>query len=332
MFSVEELTECGVKQKRIVNVANILVNLLILCYFKYFNFFISSLSVLVPYLKQDNLLLNLVLPVGISFYTFSALSYSIDVYRGKITPTKDFIQVALFIGFFPQLLAGPIARGSDMLPQYSRPRRFDYNFAVDGLRQILWGLFKKEVIAVNCGVLVDKVWMNYSSQSGSSLLLAGVLYSFQIYGDFSGYTDMAIGISKLFGIKLCDNFKVPYFSRDIAEFWCRWHISLTSWFRDYLYIPLGGSRCSRAKHIRNILIVFLVSGMWHGANWTYIIWGVYHGVLLVLLVLMGKTKRYKEGDSIVRQNGFFSSIKEITRLFVTFGLVTLGWIFLGPIA
>ena len=277
---IDRFRDSGNKAKWISG-GNITLNLLILCLFKYYDFFAESFGRLFLGGASDNLLLHLILPVGISFYTFQALSYSIDVYRKKIEPTKDIIQFFAFVSFFPQLVAGPIERATNLLPQFGRTRTFDYHTATDGMRQILWGLFKKIVIADNCAIYVNEVYANFEDYSGSTLLVAAVLFAFQIYGDFSGYSDIAIGTAKLFGIKLMRNFNVPYFSRDIAEFWRRWHISLTTWFRDYVYIPLGGSRCSKAKIIRNTFVIFLLSGMWHGANWTFIVWGAYHALLFL---------------------------------------------------
>lgn len=314
------------RKAKAVSAAAIVLNLGVLALFKYYNFFVGSLAALIPGLNGDKLLLNIILPVGISFYTFQALSYSIDVYKGKIEPTKDIIEFAAFVSFFPQLLAGPIGRATNLLPQYSQKRTFEYEQGVDGLRQMLWGLFKKVVVADNCAVYVDQVWASYQTQSGSTLLLAAILYSFQIYGDFSGYSDMAIGTAKLFGIRLPQNFRYPYFNRDIAEFWRRWHISLTSWFRDYIYIPLGGSRCAKWKILRNTMIVFLVSGLWHGANWTFVAWGAYHGILLCILILLGKSKRFKGDNETVAANRILPTIKELGQMLLTFGLATIGWI------
>ena len=306
-----------------VNVLNIVVNLLILGVFKYYDFFVTSFADVFLGGRTEGLLLHVILPVGISFYTFQALSYSIDVYRGKIGPTKDVIQFFAYVSFFPQLVAGPIERATNLLPQFAKPRTFEYETGVDGMRQILWGLFKKMVIADNCAVYVDQVFSTYQSQAGSTLFLAAILFAFQIYGDFSGYSDIAIGTSKLFGIKLMRNFNVPYFSRDIAEFWRRWHISLTTWFRDYVYIPMGGSRCSKAKIVRNTFVIFLLSGFWHGANWTFLAWGAYHALLFLPLILMGKNRRYRD---TVAEGRWFPSLKEIGQLFMTFVLVVFGWI------
>ena len=315
-------------------ISNIILNLGILGLYKYYDFFAREFAALLG-IESDFLLLHLILPVGISFYTFQALSYSIDVYRGHIQPTKDIVAFTAFLSFFPQLVAGPIERATNLLPQFQKKRTFDYEQAVDGMRQILWGLFKKIVIADNCAVYVDQVWATYDTQSGSTLLLAAILFTFQIYGDFSGYSDIAIGTAKLFGIQLMRNFNVPYFSRDIAEFWRRWHISLTTWFRDYVYIPLGGSRPNipeaiiqkgdkalEARYtkwiaVRNTFIIFLLSGFWHGANWTFIVWGIYHALLFVSLLLMGKNRRY------VHQK---INASEWPRMLLTLALVMMGWV------
>lgn len=301
---------------------NIILNLGILATFKYYDFFVTEFGQLF-HISTDGLLLKVILPVGISFYTFQALSYSIDVYRGKIEPTTDIIAFFAFISFFPQLVAGPIERATNLLPQFLKKREFDYDTAVDGMRQILWGLFKKIVVADNCAVYVDQVFSNYTNESGSTLLLAAIFFTFQIYGDFSGYSDIAIGTAKLFGIKLMRNFNVPYFSRDIAEFWRRWHISLTTWFRDYVYIPLGGSRVSKAKVIRNTFIIFLVSGLWHGANWTFIVWGAYHALLFLPLILTGKNRKY---TNQVAEGHILPTIKELGQMLITFFLAVFGWI------
>lgn len=301
---------------------NIIVNLGILALFKYYDFFVTEFAQLF-HISMDRLLLKVILPVGISFYTFQALSYSIDVYRDKMEPTDDIIAFFAFISFFPQLVAGPIERATNLLPQFLKKREFDYNTAVDGMRQILWGLFKKIVVADNCAVYVDQVFSTYMEQSGSTLLLAAIFFTFQIYGDFSGYSDIAIGTAKLFGIKLMRNFNVPYFSRDIAEFWRRWHISLTTWFRDYVYIPLGGSRVSKAKVIRNIFIIFLVSGLWHGANWTFLVWGAYHAILFLPLILAGKNRKH---TNQVAEGRFLPTWKETGQMLLTFFLALIGWI------
>ena len=311
------------KKAKAVSVLNIVINLLILGVFKYYDFFVTSFADLFLGGKTDGLLLKIILPVGISFYTFQALSYSIDVYRGKLKPTRDIVQFFAFVSFFPQLVAGPIERATNLLPQFGKPRRFDYDTAVDGLRQILWGLFKKMVVADGCAIYVDQVFSAYTEHTGSTLLLAAVLFTFQIYGDFSGYSDIAIGTAKLFGIKLMRNFNVPYFSRDIAEFWRRWHISLTTWFRDYVYIPLGGSRVSKAKVIRNTFVIFLLSGFWHGANWTFIIWGAYHALLFLPLILTGKNRKY---TNQVAEGRILPTLKEAGQMLLTFFLAVIGWI------
>lgn len=293
---------------------NIVINLLILGIFKYFNFFVGSFCDLFG--LTNTIAIKVILPVGISFYTFQALSYSIDVYRKKIEPTKDVVAFFAYVSFFPQLVAGPIERATNLLPQFEKKRVFDYAEAVDGMRRILWGLFKKIVVADNCATYVDQVWANYQNECGSTLALAAILFAFQIYGDFSGYSDIAIGSAKLFGIRLRDNFITPYFSRNVAEFWKRWHISLNTWFVDYVYIPLGGSREGRWKTIRNTFVIFLLSGLWHGANWTYVTWGLYHALLFVPLILLGRTKAYIG----------VATWKQIPQILLTFALVTLGWI------
>lgn len=305
--------------------ANILLNLGILGFFKYFNFFVQSfVDAFAAFgITLHATTLHIILPVGISFYTFQALSYSIDVYRKQLPPTRDAVAFLAYVSFFPQLVAGPIERATNLLPQFQRPRTFDYAQAVDGCRQMLWGFFKKIVIADNCAVYVNQVFDTYQDQSGSTLLLAAIFFTFQIYGDFSGYSDIAIGCAKLFGIQLMRNFNVPYFSRDIAEFWRRWHISLTTWFRDYIYIPLGGSRTTKAKIIRNTFIIFLVSGLWHGANWTFVVWGAYHAVLFMPLILMGKNRRFTD---TVAANRILPTWRESGQMLLTFVLVVIGWI------
>ena len=308
---------------RMVCGVNIVINLLILAVFKYYNFFVSTFcETFLGGTKQD-LLLNVILPVGISFYTFQALSYSIDVYRNKIGATRDAVAFFAFVSFFPQLVAGPIERATNLLPQFLEKRNFDYMAAVDGMRQIIWGFFKKVVIADNCAVYVNRVFSDYGTESSSSLWMGAVFFSIQIYGDFSGYSDIAIGTGRLFGVKLMRNFNYPYFSRDIAEFWRRWHISLTTWFRDYIYIPLGGSRCSKWKSFRNTMIIFLVSGLWHGANWTFICWGAFHALLFLPLLLMGRNRKYKD---IVAENKYLPSLKELGQIISTFILVMIGWV------
>ena len=306
-----------------ISAANIILNLGILGLFKYYDFFAQSFADLFLGGKSDGILLHLILPVGISFYTFQALSYSIDVYRGKVEPTRDIVQFFAYVSFFPQLVAGPIERSTNLLPQFGRERVFEYSQAVDGLRQMLWGYFKKIVIADWCALYVDEVFGDISSHTGAQLIAAAILFAFQIYGDFSGYSDIAIGTAKLFGIKLMRNFATPYFSRDIAEFWRRWHISLTTWFRDYLYIPMGGSRCSKPRVALNTLVIFLVSGLWHGANWTFVVWGAFHALLFLPLILTSNNRKYKD---IVAPDRALPSIKEFGQILLTFILVTIGWV------
>ena len=311
---------CGQRQRYWTATANIVFNLLILLVFKYYNFFIDSLQVLASSVGflLDVPTLYLILPVGISFYTFQSLSYTIDVYKGKVKATPDVVAFFAYICFFPQLVAGPIERATNLLPQMLNTRRFDYDDAVDGLRQVLWGFFKKMVIADQCALAVNMVWDDWWSQSAIMLLVSMVLFSFQIYGDFSGYSDIAIGTAKLFGIHLNDNFRLPYFSHSIAEFWRRWHISLMSWFRDYVYIPLGGSLGTRMLAARNTIIVFLLSGLWHGANWTFVVWGAYNAVLFLPSLLLGKkNKRHTQVPSLL----------DVPAIILTFLFVAFGWVF-----
>jgi D-alanyl-lipoteichoic acid acyltransferase DltB (MBOAT superfamily) len=311
---------------KIVLTANIVLNLGILGLFKYYNFFVESFVSAFAFagIHLQSVTLNVILPVGVSFYTFQALSYSIDVYRKRIAPTKDIISFFAFVSFFPQLVAGPIERATNLLPQFYVKRTFDYAKATDGMRQILWGLFKKIVVADNCAIFANEIFYNSHAQPGSVLLIGAIFFTFQIYGDFSGYSDIAIGVSRLFGFNLMRNFAFPYFSRDIAEFWRRWHISLSTWFRDYLYIPLGGSRVVKWKIIRNTFIIYLVSGFWHGANWTFIAWGTYHAVLFLPLILLGKNRKYTD---VVASGKIFPSLKEFFQMGLTFLLVVVGWIF-----
>ena len=299
------------------------VNLGLLGYFKYANFFIenwieawSAIGV-----HMDPWTLKVILPVGISFYTFQTLSYSIDIYRRRLEPTKNLIEFAAFVSFFPQLVAGPIERASALLPQIASRRKFEYEEGVYGLRLILWGMFKKVVVADTCAIYVNDVFANYTEYSGPTLMMGAVFFAFQIYGDFSGYSDIAIGTARLFGIRLMTNFKTPYFSRDIAEFWRRWHISLSTWFRDYLYIPLGGSRVGKWKAVRNTFVIFLVSGFWHGANWTFIVWGLIHALLFLPLLLLGKNRR-----NVADIQGA-PTFRELGGILATFAAVTIAWVF-----
>lgn len=305
---------------------SILVNLGLLGFFKYYNFFLSNFSAAFSFLGNPIMTnsLNIILPLGISFYTFQALSYTIDVYNRKIEATKDYISFSAFVIFFPQLVAGPIERASHLLPQFYGKRVFDYSKSVDGLRQILYGFFKKVLIADNCAYYANMIFNNSTDYSGSTLIIGALFFAFQIYGDFSGYSDIAIGVSRLFGFDIMRNFAFPYFSRDIAEFWRRWHISLTSWFRDYLYIPLGGSRGSIWMKIRNIFIIFIVSGFWHGANWTFIVWGILNAIYLLPLLLLNKNRNHLE---IVAKGKLFPSFKDIFNIGITFLLTVFAWIF-----
>ena len=299
---------------------NIIINLLILGVFKYYNFFVESFSEALGAIgfHTNYSSLRIILPVGISFYTFQALSYTIDVYRKKIEATHDVIAFFAYISFFPQLVAGPIERATNLLPQMQNKRIFNYEMAVDGIEQIVWGLFKKMVVADYCAMVVNDVWADYSSQNTITLITGAIFFAFQIYGDFSGYSDIAIGSAKLFGIRLMRNFKLPYFSLSIPDFWKRWHISLNTWFVDYLYIPLGGSRCAKWKWFRNTMIIFLVSGLWHGANWTFVCWGAYHALLFLPYMIVGKTKTDSSLDKI--------TFKKAASMLMTFVLVVIGWI------
>ena len=322
---IESDRKKGKKYSKLYATLNICINLGILGVYKYYNFFADSLvsafaSIGVTMHPSS---LNLVLPVGISFYTFQALSYTIDVYRKKLEPTHNPVEFFAFISFFPQLVAGPIERATNLLPQFQKPRTFTYEAAVDGTRQILWGLFKKMVIADNCAILANEIFDTYQSQGSLALMYGALMFTFQIYGDFSGYSDIAIGTARLFGINLMRNFNYPYFSRSIPEFWRRWHISLNTWFVDYVYIPLGGSRCSRWKVIRNTLIVFFVSGLWHGADWTFVCWGLYHGLLFLPYLLLKKKTKFAED---VAAHSMLPSLKETVQIIVTFCLAVFGWI------
>lgn len=312
--------------RKIWLIASVGINLGFLAVFKYYNFFADSLA---DGLREVGINANfsslqVILPVGISFYTFHGLSYVFDIYNRKITPTTNFVQYSLFVSFFPLLVAGPIERATHLLPQVEKPRSFKYEKAVDGLRQILWGLFKKIVIADSCAEYANLIFNNSADYSGSALVLGAVLFTFQIYGDFSGYSDMALGTARLFGFELLKNFNFPYFSRDIAEFWRRWHISLSTWFKDYLYIPLGGSKGGNWMRIRNTFIIFLVSGFWHGANWTFIVWGGLNALFIMPSIIF-KTNR--NNLDIVAQGKLFPSLRELWLMCSTFVLTVFAWIF-----
>ena len=320
--------QASLKNKRILLWCSVLFNLGVLGFFKYYNFFIDSwidLFSSVGYDIKSVWTLNIILPVGISFYTFQTMSYTIDIYKGKLKPTEDFISFASFVSFFPQLVAGPIERASNLLPQILKKREFKYEQGVQGLRLILWGMFKKVVVADSLAPVVNDIFGNYQELGGGTLWLGAIYFAFQIYSDFSGYSDIAIGTSKLFGFELMSNFKFPYFSRNIGEFWRRWHISLSTWFRDYLYIPLGGSKKGKWISLRNIFIIFLVSGFWHGANWTFIIWGLFHSSLFIPSFIFKTNRKYV--SSVIAENSFMPSPKEFIQVGTTFILVTIGWVF-----
>ncbi|MCM1170437.1 MAG: MBOAT family protein [Bacteroides sp.] len=302
--------------RRVACISNISLNLGILFIFKYYNFFVESFTSFLSTigLQAHPTTLSLILPIGISFYTFQAIGYTIDVYKKQIPAARDGIAFFAFISFFPQLVAGPIERASRLYPQFLKQRTFDYQLAVSGCRLILWGFFKKIVIADGAASIVNSVWGDVAAYNASSLWIAAILFAFQIYGDFSGYSDIAIGIARLLGINLMKNFDKPYLSQSIPEFWRRWHISLTSWFRDYIYFPLGGSRCAQGKRIRNTFIVFLLSGLWHGANWTFVSWGLYHA--LFFLPRLISRRKHSENSRFP-----FASVLG------TFLIVTVGWVF-----
>ena len=319
-------TEEKQSKRKVLLWTSIIVNLGFLGFFKYYNFFlenfVDAFSLFGMQINANSL--NIILPVGISFYTFQTLSYTIDVYRKKLEPTKDFIAFSAFVCFFPQLVAGPIERATNLLPQFYKKRTFEYNKAVDGMRQILWGLFKKVVIADNCAEFANQIFNNSADINGSTLVLGAIFFTFQIYGDFSGYSDIAIGTSRLFGFDLKQNFATPYFSRDIAEFWRRWHISLSTWFRDYLYIPLGGSRGGTWMKVRNTFAIFLVSGFWHGANWTFIIWGALNAIYFLPLLL---TNNNRKNLGVVAEGKLLPSFRELFAMLTTFILTVFAWIF-----
>ena len=318
------------KRKKILFLFSIFFNLSLLGFFKYFNFFIDSWIDLFLYLGYEIKsisTLEIILPVGISFYTFQTMSYTIDVYRGRLKPTKDFISFASFISFFPQLVAGPIERASNLLPQILKTRKFDFDQSLSGLRLVIWGLFKKIIIADTLAPIVDNIFLNYEDYGGGTLWLGLIYFSFQIYCDFSGYSDVAIGSARLFGIKIMDNFRFPFFTRNIAEFWRKWHISLTSWFTDYFYFPLR-LKYRDSGYIVNaiiLLLYFALIGFWHGANWTFIAFGIYHGIFF--LPTVAKPKYYALKTINIAENKLFPSLKEFLQCFTTFMIITIGWVF-----
>lgn len=309
-------------KKKALLTLSLISNLGLLFVFKYFNFFIDSFNEFSNIFGlQTNLkLLNIVLPVGISFYTFQTLSYTIDIYNDKIEPTKNWIHFATYVCFFPQLVAGPIERASRILPQLSKKRNFNLSQGKEGIRKIIVGFFKKVVIADSLAPMVEYSFSNYQDLSSFALFLGVLYFTFQIYCDFSGYSDIAIGISKLFGIDLMENFNYPYFAKNIGDFWKRWHISLTTWFRDYLYLPLGGSRGSLLFSLKNLSIIFLLSGFWHGANWTYIFWGLIHVICYIPYFLTKKNPKNKLFSNLLIKNQVLASL-------TTFMFVMLSWIF-----
>ena len=314
------------KRRKILLLGSLLFNLGLLAIFKYFNFFIESwidAGEAIGF-RMHLETLQLILPVGISFYTFQTLSYTIDVYRKRIEPTSDIVKFSTYVAFFPQLIAGPIERASNLLPQFSKQRNFDFEFAKSGAQLIVWGLFQKMVIADNCATYVNAIFNNYENLNSLTLGLGAVYFAFQIYGDFAGYSNIAIGTARLLGFDLMRNFNYPYFSRDIGEFWRRWHISLSTWFRDYLYIPLGGSRGSMNQQVRNVFIIFIVSGFWHGANWTFIAWGALHAFYFIPLLIM-KINR-NNLDTVASVKGW-PGLKNLSHILLTFVLTTIAWIF-----
>ena len=314
------------KRKKLLLFVSLFVNLGLLGFFKYYNFFVDNFSTAFSFFGYHISVgrLTIILPVGISFYTFQTLSYSIDIYKGKLKPTKDLISFLAFVSFFPQLVAGPIERASNLLPQFLRDREFNYEEASDGMRQMLWGLVKKTVLADNCATYANYIFNHYETLSGSMLFMGTIFFAFQIYGDFSGYSDIAIGTARLFGFKLMRNFAYPYFSRDIAEFWRRWHISLSTWFRDYLYIPLGGNSGTISKKIRNVFIIFVVSGFWHGANWTFIMWGLINAIYFIPLMLL---KKNRKNTGIVAEGKTIPTFSEFIQITFTFFMTLIAWVF-----
>ncbi len=327
-FSLGKLIyqETSVLKRKLYLILSLIVNIGFLMYFKYYNFFLENFIEAFSFFgnRITSNSLNIILPVGISFYTFQTLSYTIDLYRKNLSPAKGFFAFSAYVSFFPQLVAGPIERATNLLPQFYEQREFDYLKAVSGLKQILWGLFKKILIADNCAEIANIVFNNSEEYSGSSLVLGAFMFTFQIYGDFSGYSDIAIGTSRLFGFNLMQNFAFPYFSRDIAEFWRRWHISLSTWFRDYLYIPLGGSKGNLFKKVRNTFIIFLISGFWHGANWTFIAWGFLNAFYFLPLLLSNKNRK---NLNVINEGKLFPSFKQFLGILFTFIQTVIAWIF-----
>lgn len=320
----EKIAQKTKREAQRLQLLGIASGVILLLYFKYYNFFLSSFS---SFLSQIGIqanwnTLDIILPVGISFYIFKLISYLIEIEKKNISPCHNFLDFATYTAFFPTITSGPIDRPYAFLPQLNNKRDFNYQLATDGMQQILWGIFKKMVIADNIATIVDNIWGNYSQEYATTLIWTSILYSIQIYADFSGYSDMSIGVGKLLGFNISTNFRKPYFTRNMAEFWRNWHISLTSWFMDYIYKPLGGSRVHKMIHLRNILIVFIVSGLWHGANWTFVLWGAYHGFILCLLAIL-HTPKYKEP---IANKTLYPSFKELLQMGMVFMLSTIGWI------
>jgi D-alanyl-lipoteichoic acid acyltransferase DltB (MBOAT superfamily) len=321
----QQLYRCEVKkQRRLWLALSVIANIGLLGYFKYYNFFVQNFVEAFRFFGRtlEVSSLEIILPVGISFYTFQTLSYTLDIYRRKLTPTRDPLSFFTFVSFFPQLVAGPIERASNLLPQFFRKRSFSFEDGRDGMRQILWGLFKKVVVADTCAIYANEIFGNHQEFGSLALLVGALCFTFQIYGDFSGYSDIAIGTARLFGFRLMTNFRYPYFSRDMAEFWRRWHISLSTWFRDYVYIPLGGSQGTRRRTLINVIIIFVVSGFWHGANWTFIVWGGLNGLYFLPLLLAAKNRQ--NIDPIER---FWPGWRNFFNITATFFLAVLAWIF-----
>jgi D-alanyl-lipoteichoic acid acyltransferase DltB (MBOAT superfamily) len=319
-------SETNLKKRRLLLAFSIIVNLGFLGFFKYYNFFLENFIESFRFFGHElNITsLKIILPVGISFYTFQTMSYTIDVYRNKLKPTNNIIDFFTYVSFFPQLVAGPIERATHLLPQFEKKREFSYAQGADGLRLILWGLFKKIVIADTCAKQANLIFANPETMAGTTLILGAIFFAFQIYGDFSGYSDIAIGTARLFGFSLMTNFRTPYFSRDMAEFWRRWHISLSTWFRDYLYIPLGGSKVNKSRVIRNTLIIFLVSGFWHGANWTFLIWGLLNALYFIPLLITNYNRKNLDN---VAEGKWLPGLKDVFNIGLTFSLTCFAWIF-----
>ncbi len=320
-----EKTSSSSRRKRLLMIS-LIVNLGLLGFFKYYNFFVDSwVDAFAGFgIEMHRSTLSIILPVGISFYTFQTLSYTIDVYRKNLKASRDIVNFAAYVSFFPQLVAGPIERATNLLPQFSRKRIFNQEKAISGINLILWGLFQKVVIADSCATYVNTIFNNYENLNTASLALGAFYFAFQIYGDFAGYSNIAIGTARLFGFDLMRNFNYPYFSRNIAEFWRRWHISLSTWFRDYVYIPLGGSRGSRIYQLRNVLVIFLVSGFWHGANWTFVVWGGLHALFFIPILM---TNNNRKNLDQVALDSRFPKVKEFFQMLVTFALVVIAWVF-----